>query len=230
MGEWRAIQHDDNPQNIIDKHFTLTCPHCNSKSNVTAISIPRFNQLNRYHPRKIIIGYRCDGCNEPIALRFRVVTDYPTSDVRLADEYEELEHHVETFAFQYLPAEVASDFREALVCYSQRCFNATAAMCRRTVQSMAENLGAVGSSKVQKQILEAKEAADLDDETFAGISQAVLDGHDGAHPHLPTVTPQRAAVLVSVMKDVLEQIYVRKAKIQEAAQLRQDAISARRPT
>jgi hypothetical protein len=98
-------------------------------------------------------------------------------------------------------------------------------MCRRTVQSVAGDLGAMGSDKVTKQIVEVKEAANIDDDTFLGLRQIIIDGHDGAHPHLPTVTRERAAVLVELMKDVLYQLYVRKAKIQEAMKLRKEVIA-----
>lgn len=101
-------------------------------------------------------------------------------------------------------------------------------MCRRTVQSVAENLGATGSDKVTRQILEVKEAADIDDETFLGLKQIIIDGHDGAHPHLPRVTHERAAVLIELMKDVLYQLYVRKGKLQKAKDLRLDAIADKR--
>jgi hypothetical protein len=132
---------------------------------------------------------------------------------------------METFEYQHLPAPVAADFREALTCYSHDCLSATAAMCRRTVQSVATDLGATGTAKVEKQILEAKETADLGDDIFEELRQIVIGGHDGAHPHLPTVSKQRAAVLIAIMKDVLYQLYVRRARVQKAADLRVDAIA-----
>ena len=59
---------------------------------------------------------------------------------------------------------------------------------------------------------------------FAALKQAIVDGHDGAHPHLPRLTSERAAVLFELMKDVLYQLFVRRSKIKEAMQLRRAAI------
>lgn len=225
---WIAVQSDEKPEIVIDQHYAIDCPHCGTSSNLTAISVPRYAQMKRYKPPKVIVGYRCDACNAAIALRFKVLDDYHNNRVQLSTDYEELERPMVTFDYQHLPEPVQSDFREALTCYSQQCLNATAAMMRRTIQSTSTNLGAKGSDKVIKQAEEIKDAADIDEETFAIIKQVILDGHDGSHPHLPAMNTRRAAVLVELMKDVMYQIYVRKAKLQEAMKLRQEAIDAKK--
>jgi len=131
---------------------------------------------------------------------------------------------METFEFEYLDGDVRDDFQEALKCFSYNCFNAFAAMCRRTIQSLAEQLGAKGKDKVTKQIVELKDLLSIDDETYQILEQIIITGHDGAHPYLPRITPERAAILLALMKDVLNQLCVRKKKLEEAAQLRKKAI------
>ncbi len=131
---------------------------------------------------------------------------------------------METFEFEHLTGDVKDDFEEALKCYSFNCFNAFASMCRRTVQSIAENLGAKGKDKVIKQINDLKGMIDIDDETFNTLEQIIIAGHDGTHPHLPKLSAERAAVLLELMKDVIYQLYVRKKKIEKAVELRKEAI------
>ena len=97
-------------------------------------------------------------------------------------------------------------------------------MCRRCVQSISSELGAKGSSKVQNQLKEMKEMAEIEAETFTILEQIIIAGHDGAHPHLPELSPDRAKILLELMKDVLYQIFVRKAKIQESVELRKKQI------
>jgi hypothetical protein len=226
MANWIAVVHGNDPTHMLDRSLTLQCPHCNTQANLTPVSFPRYEQLLRYQTKKVIIGYRCDSCNEPIAIRFSVVGDYGRKCAQLTSEYEELERPMQTFDYQYLPEKVASDFREALICYSHSCLNASAAMCRRTIQSTAQDLGSAGSEKVQRQILDIKEAAGVDDETYEALKQVMLGGHDGSHPHLPSISPERLAVMIELMRDVLYQLYIRKAKVQEAAKLRKDAITS----
>jgi hypothetical protein len=233
---WNAVIDDEKAEQLIDRPVVVKCPHCNVQSNLTAVSIPRISQAKRYGIEDVIVGFRCDACNKSVALRFDVQlevgrharTNKLFEHLQLSDQFSQLERQVETFEYQHLPGAVASDLREALTSYSHLCPNAAAAMCRRTLQSVATDLGASGTDKVQKQLLEAKETAGIDEETYAGLKEIMICGHDGAHPHLPDVSPERAAVLVEIVKDVLTQIYVRKARIQESMSLRQAAIDAKK--
>ena len=226
-----TISKDNNPQSVFENHFSLKCAHCGVLSNVSATSIPRYEYLDRFRPRVVGIGYRCDSCNYPVFLRFNVF-NYVDSyhRVELDTHFEEVERPKETFEFQYLPDEVEQDFREALISYSNSCFNAFAAMCRRCVQSISAHLGAKGKDKVLKQLQDLKEMAEIDEETFDILKQIIIDGHDGAHPHLPSLNVERASILLELIKDVLYQIYVRKGKLQEAMKKRQQAIDKNKLT
>jgi len=165
----------------------------------------------------------------PIFLRFKIKSYEPGNNrILLSDEYEEVERPTETFEHQYLPEEVSCDFRETLTCYSVSCFNAFAAMCRRTLQSCFTALGAQGKAKVLSQLKDVKDAAELDDETYGILEQIIIAGHDGAHPHLPSLSKERAAVLLELMKDILYQLFVRKAKMQEAIAMRKQAIDKKK--
>jgi hypothetical protein len=166
------ILSDNNPQVMFDHHFSLKCPHCSNQSNISAISIPRYEYLERFRPKNVGVTYRCDSCNEPIFLRFAVRSlDFGNHRVLLHEQYEEVERPAETFDYSYLPDSVKGDFRETLTCYSQACFNAFAAMCRRTVQSVASDLGAKGKDRVLAQLQDLKAMAEIDDETFDLLKQ-----------------------------------------------------------
>ena len=218
------VDTQNNPQNVFDHHYALKCPHCGVQSNISAVSIPRYEFVYRFKPVRVGIVYRCDSCNDPVFLRFSVTHEFGNKRFIINEQYEEIERPQETFEFKYLPEDVEADFREALVCYSGRALNGFAAMCRRTVQSASTDLGAEGGDKVLAQLKDLKEMAQVDDATFTVLKQVIVDGHDGAHPHLPRLNQARAAVLLELMKDVLYQFYVRKGKLNEAMALRQTAI------
>jgi hypothetical protein len=219
------LKNDDNPNYIHDKHFTIKCPYCLKITGLSAISTPRYELLKRYHPPKVGIAYKCDACLEPIFLKFKAEYDFGNLKVTISEKFETVENAIEEYEYEYLPEEVQSDFREALKCFSYGCFNAFAAMCRRTVQSMASELGAKGKDKVKMQIIELKEMNAIDEESFDLLLQIIIDGHDGAHPHLPNVSLERAQILLELMKDVLYQIFIRKAKLEKAAKLRNQQIN-----
>lgn len=218
---------DNNPQSIFDKHFAIKCPYCQAKSNISAVSIPRYELLHRFKPKNIGIVYRCDSCNEPIFMRYQVVNyPNPNNPVPISDNYTEIERPTESYEFKYLPDEVRADFGEALTCYAGSCFNAFAAMCRRCLQSTSKVLGADGASKIEAQMKELLRLEIVDDDTYEQLHQIMLAGHDGAHPNLPNLSPERAAVVLELMKDVLYQLFVRQAKIKESTELRRQAIQA----
>jgi len=52
--------------------------------------------------------------------------------VELSPQAFDVERPVEKFAFNYVPEDVETFFREALICYSHNQFQAFASMCRRT--------------------------------------------------------------------------------------------------
>lgn len=223
------IVHTNNISSVFENHFSLLCPHCRIVSNVSAVSVPNYEMVWRFMPSKVIIGYRCDSCNSPIALRYPVSRyEREANRILLGDEYEVVERPLNTFEYEYLPGEVAKDFKEAVLCYSQGAFNAFAAMCRRTSQSVFMKLGAEEKTRVKNQLQEAAELVGLDKQTEEIFNQIIVSGHDGAHPHLPEMNEERAGLLFVLMKDVLTELFVRKAKLQEAAEARQKAIEARR--
>jgi hypothetical protein len=215
------LQQNENAVEIIDRHIKLKCPHCSVVSGLSAISIPRYELLKRYRPKSVGIAYQCDVCQETVFLRFRVTYDFGNHRVIIPDQYTEIELPQEEYEFKYLPQTVSDDLKEALTCYSNSCFNAFASMCRRTIQSSSTQLGAEGKDKVLRQIEDLKAMAQIDDETFEVLKTIVIAGHDGAHPYLPSLTPERAEILLELMKDVLYQLFVRKKKIEEASEKRQ---------
>lgn len=216
----------DTPQDIMDKHFTLTCPHCNRATGITMISPPYYPSLARFKLQKVGIVYKCDACNEPIFLKFRIVnySDLGNHRIHIDEKFETIENPQESFDFEYLPDAVQKDFKETLQCYSIKAYSAFAAMCRRTIQSVAIEFGSKGKDKVKEQIKEMKELVDIDDETYDILKQVIIDGHDGAHPHLPILSPERASTLLELMKDVMYQLFVRKGKVNKSAELRKQQI------
>ena len=222
------LRSDNSAKEILDKHFRVKCPHCMTLSGLSAISIPRYELLQRYQPKSVGIAYQCDACQETVFLRFAVHYDFGHHRVTISEHFTEIERPEEDYEFSYLSKVVSEDFKEALTCYSYSCFNAFAAMCRRTIQSASAELGAEGNSKVLHQIEDLKAMAEIDEDTFQVLKTIVIAGHDGAHPHLPALSPERAEILLELMKDVLYQLFVRKKKIQEAHEKRKEAIKQKK--
>jgi hypothetical protein len=201
-----------------ERSLAILCPHCQVYTHITAVSVPQFAELVSSRPNHVGVVYRCDSCNSPIFLKFAVKM-YAANRVELANNFVELERAREKFNFTYLPEGVEQLFREALGCYSGGYFNAFASMCRRTAQMVYDDLGENGRLRIFEQIREAKELAEIDNDTFAVVKK-VLFGGDGDPSPLPELSPTEAGVLLELIKDMLYEAYVRKGKLQQAMMVR----------
>jgi hypothetical protein len=201
-----------------ERSLAILCPHCQVYTHITAVSVPQFAELVSSRPNHVGVVYRCDSCNSPIFLKFAVKM-YAANRVELANNFVELERAREKFNFTYLPEGVEQLFREALGCYSAGYFNAFASMCRRTAQTVYDDLGENGRLRIFEQIREAKELAEIDNDTFAVVKK-VLFGGEGDPSPLPELSPTEAGVLLELIKDMLYEAYVRKGKLQQAMMVR----------
>ena len=211
------------PQNIYDRHIAIKCPNCEVFSSVTAVSVPRYELLARFKPKFTGIVYRCDSCNYPVFLKF-AVKGYAAERVDLSSSFEQVERPTEEFDYTYLSKDIELVFREALIAYSNSCFNAFASMCRRTAQIMFAELGDNGRLIVFDQLSDIRDMAEIEEETHRIIERVLFDNDADRPPNMPQVDLATAGVLLEVMKDLLYESYVRKGKLQEAMLLRRQGI------
>ncbi len=199
--------------------IALTCPHCQTLTHLTPVGIPRFDEVSLGKPKHVGVVFRCDACREPVFLKFTAKA-YTALRVELAPNYVEIERARENFPLTYLPEESEALFKEALSCYAASCFNAFASMSRRTAQSLFRELGDRGKLQLFDSLQEIRVLAELDDDTFAAL-RAVLFGSDAdPWPHQPNLDAESAGVLLEVMRDLLYQTFVRKARLMQAVTFR----------
>ncbi len=199
--------------------IALTFPHCQTLTHLTPAATPKFDELSRRKPKHVGLVFRCDACGEPVFLRFAAKA-YTALRVELAPNYTEVERARASFPLSYLPKEAEALFKEALNCYSAGCFNAFAAMSRRTAQSLFRELGERGKLELFDTLQEIRTLAELDDDTFSAL-RGVLFGSDAdPWPHQPQINAERAGILLEVMRDLLYQTFVRKARLLQAMTFR----------
>jgi hypothetical protein len=195
--------------------ITLTCPQCQTLAHITPVATPQFDDLSRRKPKQIGIVFSCDACGEPVFLKF-IAKAYSALRIELGANYSEVERAPENFPLSYLPEEAEELFREALSCYTAGCYNAFGSMSRRTAQSLFRELGERGKLELFDTLQEIRTLAELDDDSFA-ILRAVLFGSDSdPWPHQPSLNAEQAGVLLEVMRDLLYQTFVRKARLMQA--------------
>lgn len=199
--------------------LSLSCPHCQQRSHISLLAVPGFSELITQRPTLVGVVYSCDSCHAPVFVRY-TARAYLTDRIDLGPHFQQVERARERFAFQYLPTLVESTFKEALACHAAEAYTAFALMCRRLVQAVHHDLGDAVRLRMFEQINDVREMLSLDESTFAMIKRALF-GSDGREV-LPgvTLTAWQAGVLLEVVKDLLNQSYVRKARLQQALLVR----------
>jgi hypothetical protein len=198
----------DDQLHVDHQGISLTCPHCQTLTHISPVASPKFDHLILTKPKHVGIVFRCDACSEPVFLKF-AAKSFSAERIELATRYTEIERAPENFPLTYLPEDAEEVFREALSCFSAGCYNAFGAMCRRTAQSLFRELGERGKLELR----------------------AVLFGSDSdPWPHQPHLTGESAGILLEVMRDLLYQTFVRKARLLQAMTYRKYAAPQLEPS
>lgn len=195
----------------------LECPHCNVYANMTPQAVPRVDSLLGSKPSQVGLVFQCDACKSPVFLRF-TARGYSDSRVELGPNFVELERPKERFSFSYLPKTTELLFREALSCYSTNNFNAFASMCRRAAASAFDALGEGGKLQAFDEVMEARDIAGIEDETFDPIRNILFEAE--SEEELPLIKRAQAGILLELMKDMFYQCFVRRGKLTRAIKVR----------
>ena len=93
-------------------------------------------------------------------------------------------------------------------------------MSRRTAQSLFRELGERGKLELFDTLQEIRSLAELDDDTFASLRSVLFGSDSDPWPHQPDLNAKHAGVLLEVMRDLLYQTFVRKARLMQAMTFR----------
>jgi len=213
-----------------ERETARNCPHCHAFSRMSPTALPTFDELLLQKPRTIGVVLRCHACNAPVFLRFATRV-FANHRVELSPQAFDVDRPIERFAFNYVPEDAETFFREALTCYSHNQFQAFASMCRRTAGVTFADLGHSTKLRLFDSLSDVREMVEIDEDTFAVVMRVIFAGHGETMLDLPVINAYQAAVLLEVMKDFLYQAYVRKGRLQHAMKVRKffvDEHAARR--
>lgn len=203
-----------------DTRVSLVCPGCATQSHMTPIAAPTHEELTKHRSGHVGIVYRCDACEYPVFLR-HPVRAHGAERIELAPQFIEVEHPREKFAFAYLPRHIESLFRAALDCYAAGAYAGFTLLSRQIALAMFADLGPSGRLRVFEELDDIRELATLPNEIFNRFKDLLF----GQEPQPGSAALRMAAtecgVLLEVMKDLLSQIYVRKARLQRALKMRE---------
>jgi len=202
-----------------ERETARNCPRCHAFSRMSPTAFPTFDELLLQKPRVIGVVLRCHACDSPVFLRY-ATRAFANNRVEFSPQAVDVERPIEKFAFNYVPEDVETFFREALVCYSHDQFQAFASMVRRTAAVTLADLGNSTRLRLFDSLSDVREMAEIDEETFAVVMRIIFASDSEPLLDLPNIDTYQAAVLLEVMKDFLYQAYVRKGRLQHAMKVR----------
>ena len=202
-----------------ERETARNCPRCLAFSRMSPQAFPSFDELLLQKPRAVGVVLRCHACNSPVFLRY-ATRAFANNRVELSPQAFDVERPIEKFAFNYVPEDIETFFREALVCYSHHQFQSFASMCRRTAAVCFADLGHSTKLRLFDSLTDVREMADIDEDTFAVVMRVIFAGSTEPLLDLPVINVYQAAVLLELMKDFLYQAYVRKGRLQHAMKVR----------
>jgi hypothetical protein len=217
------IDSNDRLHNEQAGSLAQTCPHCAVFAHITPLAIPPFRELATTRPKQTGLVFRCDACHAPIFLRAQVRSFAPDR-IELSSQFEEVERALEPFDYADLPTEIEALFSESLQCYSHGLYNAFATMCRRTMQAAFADLGESGKLRVFDELNNVRDMAELDLSMFTPIKRVLFGSDADPAPQYPPIDEFQAALLLEVVKDLLYESYVRRARLRQAIVVRRAAI------
>lgn len=197
--------------------FALDCPYCDVRAHFEPQAVPELQPILRTRPRHVGMVFQCAACEAPVFLKFGVKR-FADDSIELYQNFVELKRRREQFSLSYLPQPIDTLYREALECYSDGHLNAFVSMTRRAVSQACREFGERGRMLAFDEIGAACELAGLDKRTGQLVRQALFDGPD--ENTLPVLNRAEAGVLLEVSKDLLYQLFIRKAKLQRALKVR----------
>jgi len=190
------------------------CPHCGAQAPLVPIATPGFAELTAARPQHAGVAFRCAACNEPRFAR-TAIRSFDKDRIVLSANLVEIERSKEHFPYNYLPEKLQRLIRETFGCYTADLFLAFAILCRRTV-TVADALDTrPGPMSLAQRFDDAATLGEIGATTRETLRQVLF----GSGPE-PDISADQAAVLIEIVKDMLQQRYVRTAKLKRAIQMR----------
>ncbi len=199
---------------------TMDCPHCRSHAHMHPTATPDFRALRQSRPEQTGVVFQCGACGMPVFCSYRVINfDVHRIDLQLLPQGATPTND-DGFSFTYIPAGVATFFRNAVGCYEHELTPAFAVMCRMTTEAMINDRGENEKLKFMAQLEEIAELANLSDDEYRELCTILFDTGTGSLLDAVDLDKGMSAILLETMKDMLHHAYIRRGRLQKTLRMR----------
>lgn len=195
----RAVLKDT--QTVAGRNLTFRCPHCGNTGTFMPVSndIKCFDENNR----QIFLGIR--KCPNP-ECRGHLFVIYNSQGFEIVDSYP-----VARIEFQKdsIPPQISDTFEEAISCYANKCYIASAIMVRKTLEQLCEDKGAEGRNLKEK-VKALVSTITMPQELKEGIDVLRVLGNNAAHVELTdfdAISEKELEISIEFAKEILKSVY-----------------------
>lgn len=124
----------------------------------------------------------------------------------------------------YIPANLVSSFEEAITCFANKCFVASAILVRKTLEQLCHERGANGPNLLER-IKALRSKITVPEDLFEGLDDLRLLGNDAAHVEsrtYETVGSEEIEVAIIFTKEILKATYQYKALVSRLKSLKKN--------
>ncbi|MDQ2871389.1 MAG: hypothetical protein M3S32_11635 [Acidobacteriota bacterium] len=198
-----------------DLHPKGECPSCGSgtRFTLTTTLLPGSRLAG---VKTFAASYACDLCLSPIAIEW-TVNAWSDADVPLVRDPRLLTPLGLTLEMGSAPSAVRAPMAEALDCFRAGAFNGFAFLCWRAIEAMGDDtVGAGSPAPIIARLDDAMGLLGLADDWKSLLRRILTPPEGRSRAELPEINRERATVLLSVMRDLLYELYTRPARLKEA--------------
>lgn len=207
------LHESDNLAALIHDALSLRCPNCDVFSRMTLLAAPSWQTLVENRPARLGLVLDCPACSMPVFLRSAPLT-FGNEFVECDDKFEQVIAPRQRIELHLLPASIRDLVEEALGCFADGHYQAFALMCNRIAILAADELGANGKLKLFNAVTDAAQNAGVEPPLLRLCRDIFFDLD--SREDVPAISESRAAVLLSLLRDMLYQSFLRAGKLRES--------------
>ena len=182
-------------------NLTIKCPHCGNIGTFETVCNDIYCNNDKGKP--IVIGIK--KCPNPNCGGHAFVI-YDQGSRSVLDSYPVTQLD---FNKDDIPTQIAETFEEAIICYANKCYIASAIMVRKTLEQLCKDKGAEGRN-LKERIQALVETITMPNELKEGMDVLRVLGNNAAHVELTDydeISKNELEISIEFTKEILKSVY-----------------------
>lgn len=209
--------------NIIKKGFVDVngvCPGCGTKVKFLPIDDCYDVIYQKPNNWQVIFGQRiCPDSNCRAHIFFDLETNiYNNSYINIYPTTVNLNN----ITIEKLPVEIQNSFKEALICYENGCYIASAILIRKTLESIC-NLNRSSGKNLHERIQNLKNKITISEPLYDAMFELKYLGNDAAHiesQHFEKINKEELEIGLTILIEILRALYEHKDLLESFKKLK----------